>query len=62
MKPWIRSVGAVLGGFLVTVVASTFPNSLRTMSDPLFILASAYRALFTVVGGFVAARLAPDRI
>ena len=72
MRPWVRSVCAVLGGFLVTAVASTaadaimratgvFPNSPRTMSDSLFVLASAYRALFTVAGGFVTARLAPDR-
>ena len=31
------------------------------MSDPLFALASAYRALFTVGGGFATARLAPDK-
>jgi len=72
LKPWIRSVGAVVGGFLVTAVASTaadaimhasgiFPNSPRNMSDGLFVLASGYRALFTVAGGFITARLAPDR-
>jgi peptidoglycan/LPS O-acetylase OafA/YrhL len=31
------------------------------MSASLFVLASGYRALFTVAGGFVTARLAPDR-
>ena len=31
------------------------------MSDSLFALAAAYRALFTVAGGYVTARLAPDR-
>lgn len=72
MKPWIRGVLAIVAGFLITAVASTatdaimhaagiFPSSPRTMSDPLFVLASAYRALFTVAGGFVTARLAPDR-
>jgi hypothetical protein len=72
MKPWIRSVGAVAGGFLVTAVASTatdaimhaaavFPSSPQMMSDSQFVLASGYRALFTVAGGFVTARLAPDR-
>ncbi len=72
MKLWTRSVGAVLGGFLVTAIASTvtdalmhaagiFPSTPRNMSDPLFVLASGYRALFTVAGGFVTARLAPDR-
>lgn len=72
MKPWIRSAVAIAAGFFVTVVASVtadalmhatgvFPSSPGAMSDPLFILASGYRALFTVVGGFVTARLAPDR-
>jgi hypothetical protein len=72
MKPWVRSVGAVVGGFLVTAVASTaadaimhaagvFPNSPQNMSDGLFVLASGYRALFIVAGGFITARLAPDR-
>jgi peptidoglycan/LPS O-acetylase OafA/YrhL len=62
----------VAAGFLVTVVASTatdavmhaagiFPSSPQGMSDPLFALASAYRALFTVAGGYATARLAPDR-
>ena len=72
MKPWVHSVGAVVGGFLVTAVASTaadaimhatgvFPKSPRNMTDGLFLLALGYRALFTVAGGFVTARLAPDR-
>jgi peptidoglycan/LPS O-acetylase OafA/YrhL len=72
MRPWLASAGAVAAGFLVTAVASTaadavmhaagiFPNSPRAMSDPLFALASAYRALFTVAGGYATARLAPDR-
>jgi hypothetical protein len=72
MKPWIRSVVAIVAGFLITAVASTatdaimhatgiFPSSPRAMTDPLFVIASAYRAIFTVAGGFVTARLAPDR-
>ena len=72
MRPWLASAGAVAAGFLVTAVASTaadavmhdagiFPSSPRVMSDPLFALASAYRALFTVAGGYATARLAPDR-
>ena len=72
MRPWLASAGAVAAGFLVTAVASTaadavmhaagiFPNSPRAMSDPLFALASAYRALFTVAGGYATASLAPDR-
>jgi peptidoglycan/LPS O-acetylase OafA/YrhL len=72
VRPWVRSVAAVAAGFLVTAVASTatdavmhaagiFPSSARAMSDPLFALAAAYRALFTVAGGYATARLAPDR-
>ena len=72
MRPWLASAGAVAAGFLVTAVASTaanavmhaagiFPSSPRVMSDPLFALASAYRTLFTVGGGYATARLAPDR-
>jgi hypothetical protein len=72
VRPWLASAGAVAAGFLVTAVASTaadavmhdaglFPSSPRVMSDPLFALASAYRALFTVAGGYATARLAPDR-
>ena len=73
MKPWLASAGAGAAGFLVTALASTaadalmhatgiFPSAPRLMSDPLFALASAYRALFTVAGGYVTARLAPDRL
>ena len=70
MKPWLASASAVAAGFIVTALASTaadavmhaadiFPSALRLMSDPLFALAAAYRALFTVAGGYVTARLAP---
>jgi peptidoglycan/LPS O-acetylase OafA/YrhL len=41
--------------------AGVFPDAPRLMSDSLFALAAAYRALFTVAGGYIAARLAPDR-
>jgi len=72
MKPRIQSVLAVVAGFLVTAAASTavdaimhatgiFPSSARSMSDLLFVIASTYRALFTVAGGFLTARLAPNR-
>jgi hypothetical protein len=72
LKPWLASAGAVAAGFIVTALASTaadavmhaagiFPSAPRLMSDPLFALASAYRALFTVAGGYVTARLTPDR-
>jgi hypothetical protein len=72
VKSWVRSIIAVVAGFLVTGIASTaadaamhavgiFPNSAAAMSDFSFALASGYRALFTVAGGFVTAWLAPDR-
>jgi len=65
------SLGAVVAGFLVTALASTvtdavlhavhvFPPAPQRMSNELFVLASAYRAVFTVAGGYVTARLAPD--
>ena len=72
MKSWLASAGAVVAGFLVTAVASVatdalmhavgvFPDPSQLMSAPLFALASAYRALFTVAGGYATARLAPNR-
>ena len=69
---WLLSVGSVVGGFVATVVLSTaadaamvaagvFPPAGGTMSDGMFLLAAAYRLAFTAVGGYVTARLAPDR-
>ena len=60
-------------GFIVTTLTSTaadvvmhtagiFPSAPHLMSDPLFALAAAYRALLTVAGGYVTARLAPDQL
>jgi peptidoglycan/LPS O-acetylase OafA/YrhL len=68
----LKSIGAVAAGFVVTAVTSTvadmvmhaagvFPAQPEIMSDPLFALAAAYRAVFTVAGGYATARLAPDR-
>ncbi len=67
---WGRSVGAVLAGFFATAVLSVgtdavlhatgvYPPMGVRMSDGLFVLAGVYRAVYTVVGGWVAARLAP---
>jgi hypothetical protein len=69
---WLRSVGAVVGGFVTTVILSTaadaamvaagvFPPAGGTMSQGMFLLAAGYRLAFTMVGGYVVARLAPDR-
>jgi hypothetical protein len=67
----LRSVGAVLGGFVTVVVLSIGGDIIvyglglarqgQVMSDQMFVLAAAYRAVFTLAGGYVTARLAPDR-
>src|SRR5262245_22659290 len=66
-----RSVGAVLAGFLTVLVTHTgsdailygagvFPSDGR-LSNELFGVALAYRIAFTVLGGYVTARLAPHK-
>jgi hypothetical protein len=68
----LRSVGAVVGGFVSVFVLSTaadavlhatgvYPPAGTVMSGALFGLALAYRTLFTVLGGAITARLAPSR-
>src|SRR3712207_626266 len=68
----LRRVGAVVAGGLTVVVPSTatdaalhatgvYPPPGQPMADELFGLATAYRILYGVMGGYVAARLAPDR-
>lgn len=68
----LRSVGAVLTGFLVIVVLSTitdlvlhatgvFPPEGQPMADSLWLLATGYRIVFGIAGCYLAARLAPDR-
>ena len=70
-RPW-RSIGAVAAGFVATALLSTlvdvvlhatgvFPGWGQPMSDALFVVATAYRVVFTVLGGFITARLAPAR-
>ena len=59
------------GGFLATFVLSVATDAAlhaavvsplgERMSDPLFFLATAYRAVYTIAGGWVTARLAPHR-
>lgn len=67
-----RSIGAVTAGFVVTAALSlgadvvmhatgVFPGWGQVMSDGLFAWASLYRVVFTVLGGYVTARLAPSR-
>ena len=68
----LRSAAALLLGFLAVVVlslgtdeilhvAAVFPPWGQPMSDALFLLATAYRILYSVAGSYVMARLAPDR-
>jgi peptidoglycan/LPS O-acetylase OafA/YrhL len=71
-RRWLASIGAVLAGFLATVAlsvvadvamhaAGVFPAPGQPMEQSLFVLATFYRVLFTVAGGYLTARLAPDR-
>lgn len=68
-RPLRRSIGAVIAGFVTVLVthtgtdailhaAAVFPTD-APMSNQLFGLALAYRVVFTVLGGYVTARLAP---
>ena len=67
---FLKSIGAVLAGFVANVVLSLttdvgvyaawgVPAFSRPMTDALFLLAIGYRAVFGVVAGWIAARLAP---
>jgi drug/metabolite transporter (DMT)-like permease len=67
-----RSAIALITGLLVGVILSlgtdqilhvlnVYPPWGQTMSDELFLLATAYRIVYTIIGSYIAARLAPDR-
>src|SRR5262249_51640852 len=67
-----RSVVAVMAGFLATAVLSlgtdvvlhalrVFPPWGEPMSSGLFVWATVYRVAFTVLGGFMTARIAPRK-
>jgi hypothetical protein len=67
-----RSLWAIVAGFLVVVVLSTgtdvvlhaakiYPSLGQRMSDGLFVLATAYRTVYGVIGSYVTARLAPNK-
>jgi len=67
-----RSVGAVFAGLVFIFVshmgtdailhaAGVFPPLGESMSDGLFAFAFAYRAVFSVIGCYITARLAPHR-
>lgn len=68
----LRTVGAALAGILVAVVFSVgtdalmralgvFPPSGKLLSDVQFLLAVAYRTVYSIAGSYIAARLAPTR-
>jgi hypothetical protein len=67
-----RSIGAVLAGMLAVVIlslgtdlalhaAGIFPALGDRMSDNLFVLATVYRTIYAVLGGYITARLAPNQ-
>jgi hypothetical protein len=67
-----RSIAAVIAGMLAVIVLSigtdaamgalgVFPTLGAPMSDPMLLLATLYRTAYGVAGGYIAARLAPDR-
>jgi len=68
----MRRVGAVLAGLLFVIIITTltdlvmhwsgiFPALGMVMSDSLFVLALAYRIIYGIAGGYITARLAPDK-
>ena len=68
----LRSIGAVLAGFFATFIlsvgtdlvlhaAAIFPRWGQPMSNALFVLATVYRTIYTIGGGYITARLAPNR-
>ena len=71
-KNTLKSIGAVLAGFVAVFVLSlgtdvvlhatgVFPPWDQRMSDGLFLLATAYRTVYCIAGSYIAARLAPNR-
>jgi hypothetical protein len=68
----MRSVGAILAGFVSVVILSiatdailhatgVFPALGVQMSDGLFLLATVYRTVYGTFGSWLTARLAPNR-
>src|SRR5579862_4547782 len=68
----IRSIGAVLAGFLIVVIfslaadvllraAGVLPPLGAYLTDGSSALATVYRTLFSVIGSVITARLAPGR-
>jgi hypothetical protein len=66
-----RSIAALFAGLVAVVVLSLgtdialhavgiFPALGQRMSDALFVLATAYRTVYGVVGSYITARFAPN--
>src|SRR5207247_10728536 len=66
-----RSVGAVVAGFVVVFglsvgtdqvlhVLKVYPPWGEPMAGALYGMATAYRIVYTILGGYITARLAPD--
>jgi len=65
-----RNVGAIFAGLLATVIPPTIVDALlraigvfpaANMPNELFLLAIAYRTIFTIAGAYLAARIASGR-
>ena len=67
-----RSIGAVLAGALAVIILSIgtdlvlhaigiLPRLGEAVSDSLLVVATVYRTIYSVVGSYITARLAPDR-
>lgn len=68
----LRSIGAVVAGLVLIVILSTltdsalhatgvFPPPGRSMTNELWLLATAYRIVYAIAGCWLTARLAPRR-
>ncbi len=68
----LRRIGAVLAGLLTVAILDTgidvllhvtgvYPPWFQPMATPLWLLAIGYRTVDGIIGGYIAARLAPDR-
>jgi hypothetical protein len=68
----LRSIGAVVAGLLFVIVITTATDAILhatgiyppwglPMAGSLFLIALAYRIIYGIAGGYITARLAPDR-
>ena len=67
----LRSIGAVFVGVVAVIILSVgtdvvlhatgiYPPWFQPMTDGLWVLALAYRVVYGIAGGYIAARLAPN--